>query len=86
MTEEQPIDGSPGQASEIPDPPAIVLPLERWEGEGGAKQTDELGPGARRPRQQSWNPELAFGRVTPVDPDAITERHFFLQSEDELKP
>jgi hypothetical protein len=45
-----------------------------------------LGPGARRPRQQSWNPELAFGRVTPVDPDAITERHFFLQSEDELKP
>ncbi len=73
MTEEQPNDVSAARAAAVPHAPARELPLQQWEGEGGAMPTDESRAASSK------------AATTEADPDAITERHFFAQSEYQLK-
>ena len=89
MTEEQPNDVSNARAAAVPHAPARELPLQQWEGEGGAMPT-----GASR-ASGSTVATTKVGSVTAqhsaqprcdeVDPDAITERHFFAENEGQLR-
>jgi hypothetical protein len=88
MTEEQMIDVSPTRAAPSRHPAAIEVPWERWEGEGGAVQTDELAAEPSKVTAVSMEsrtgPSIDDRGGDPVDPDAVTEQHFFAESEDQL--
>ncbi|HXQ11615.1 MAG TPA: hypothetical protein VN805_11535 [Caulobacteraceae bacterium] len=84
MIEEQPIDVCPARAVAINHAPAKELPLQQWEGEGGAAPTDAAGAEgstvATTTLAAGTAPLADQPRRDAVDADAITERHFFAES------
>jgi len=89
MTDEQPIYVSPERDVAIHHAPAKELPLQQWEGEGGAMPTGasrSAGSTVATTKVGSVTaPRSAQPRCDEVDPDAITERHFFAENEGQLR-
>jgi hypothetical protein len=87
MTENQPIDVSPARPAAAPQAHPKELPLQQWEGEGGATPIDSSRAEASTAATTIAGSEVAPPTDQPsrgaVDPDAITERHFFAENDNQ---
>jgi hypothetical protein len=85
MTEAQQTDSPLPRAAPIHHAPAVEPALDRWESDGGSMQTDPLkaepAKAATSAVESRTDPPCDPPGGQAVDPDAITERHVFLELE-----
>jgi hypothetical protein len=81
MIEEQPTDVARARTDRMRHTATTEIPLEQWEGEGGAIPPGETGAAPSKGAATAVGTRVAPPADPPgsgeSDPDAITERHVF---------